>query len=160
MGFISDMHVRSHKKRKRWKIRNSSQENEAQSLEQVVSGKLDLLLFSHKSCPTLCDPQRLQHTRPPYLLRSPRVSPNSRPLSRWCHPTISSSVVPFSCLQSFPASGSFPVSQFFASSGQSIRVSSSILPVNIQDLFPLGFTGLISLLSKKLSRVFSPTPLF
>ena len=85
--------------------------------------------------------------------------PNSCPLSRWCHPTISSSVVPFSCPQSFPASGSFPMSQFFTSNGQSIGVSASasVLPINIQDWFPLGWTGWISLLSKGLSRVFSNT---
>ena len=91
---------------------------------------------------------------------TPGVHPNSRSLSRWCHPTISSSVVPFSSyLQSFPASGSFPMSLFFASGGQSIRVSASasILPMNIQDWFPLGLTSSISLLSKGLSRVFSNT---
>ena len=83
---------------------------------------------------------------------------NSCPLSRWCHPTISSSVVTFSsCLQSFPASGSFPVSQLFASGGQSTGASVSILPMNIQDWFPLGWTGWISLQSKGLSRVFSNT---
>ena len=80
--------------------------------------------------------------------------------SRWCHPTISSSVIPFSsCLQSFPASGSFPMSQFFASGGQSIgaSASASVLPMNIQDGFPLGWTGWISLQSIRLSRVFSNT---
>ena len=85
---------------------------------------------------------------------------NSCPLSRWCPPTISSSVIPFpSCLQSFPASGSFPVSQFFASGGPSIGVSASasVLPMNSQDLFPLGWTGWISLQSKGLSRLFSNT---
>ena len=85
---------------------------------------------------------------------------NSRPFSRWCHPTISSSVVPFSSwLQSFPASGSFPMSQFFASGGWSIGVSAlaSVLPMNIQDWFPLGVTGFISLESKGLSIVFSNT---
>ena len=99
----------------------------------------------------------LQHARPPCPSPTPRVYPNSCPLSRWCHPTISSSVVPFSCLQSFPASGFFPMSQFFASSGQSIGVSASIsvLPMNIQDWFPLGWTGWISLQSKGLSRIFS-----
>ena len=88
------------------------------------------------------------------------VYSNSCPLSWWCHPTISSSVVPFSsCLQSFPVSGSFPMSKFFASGGQSIGVSASasVLPVNIQDWFPLGWTGWISLLSKELSRVSSNT---
>ena len=89
----------------------------------------------------------------------PRVYSNSCPLSRWCHPTISSSVIPFSHLQSFPASGSFQMSQFFASSGQSIGVSASasVLPMNIQDWFPLGWTSLISLQSKGLSKVFSNT---
>ena len=85
---------------------------------------------------------------------------NSCLLSRWCHPTISSSAIPFSsCLQSFPPSGSFPVSQFFASGGQSIGVlaSTSVLPMNNQDWFPLGWTGWISLQSKGLSRVFSNT---
>ena len=91
---------------------------------------------------------------------APRVYSNSCPLSWWCHPTISSSIVPFSsCLQSFPASGSFPVSQFFSSGGQSIGVSASasVLPMNIHNWFPLGLTGLISLQSKGLSRVFSNT---
>ena len=76
----------------------------------------------------------------------------------WCHPTISSSAIPFSsCLQSFPASGSFPMSQFFPSGGQNIGASASVLPMNIQDWFPLGLTGLISLLSKGLSKIFSNT---
>ena len=89
-----------------------------------------------------------------------RSSPNSCPLSRWCHPAISSSAVPFSsCLQSFPASGSFQTSQFFASDSQRIGVSAStsVLPMNIQDWFPLGCTGWISLQFKGLSRVFSNT---
>ena len=91
---------------------------------------------------------------------SPRVHPNLCPLSRWCHPTISSSVVPFSsCPQSFPASGNFPVSQLFTSGGQRIGVSAStsVLPVNTPDWSPLGWTGWISLQSKGLSRVFSNT---
>ena len=95
----------------------------------------------------------LQHARPPCPSPTPGVYSNSCPLSRWCHPTISSSVIPFSsCLQSFPASG-----QFFASGGQSIRASASasVLPINIQDWFPLGWTGWISLQSKGLSKVFS-----
>ena len=90
----------------------------------------------------------------------PGVYPNSCPLSQWCHPTISSSVIPFSsCPQSLPASGSFQMSQFFASDGQRIGVSAStsVLPMNIQDWFPLGWTGLNSLQSKGLSRVFSNT---
>ena len=91
---------------------------------------------------------------------TPRVYSNSSPLGQWCHPTISSSVVPFSfCLQSFPASGSFPVSQLFASGGQStgVSVSALVLPMDIQDWFPVGVTSLISLQSKGLSRVFLNT---
>ena len=88
---------------------------------------------------------------------SPGVCSNSCPLSQWRHPTISSSVAPFSCLQSFPASESFPMSQLFTSGGQNIGASASILPMNIQGWFPLGLTGLISLLSKGLSKVFSNT---
>ena len=103
-------------------------------------------------------PHGLQHTRLPCPSPTPGACSNSRPLSWWCHPTISSSVVPFSsCPQSFPPSRSFLVSQFFASGGQSIGVSASasVLPMNIQDWFLLGWTSLISLLSKGLSRVFS-----
>ena len=90
---------------------------------------------------------------------TPEACANPCPLSRWCHPTIWSSVIPFSHLQSFPASGSFPVSQFFTSGGQSIGASASVsvLPMSIQDWFPLGLTGWISLQSKGLSRVFSNT---
>ena len=105
-------------------------------------------------------PHESQHTRPPFPSPIPRVYSNSCPLSRWCHPTISSSVIPFSsCPQSFPASGSFQMSQLFTSGGQSIGVSAStsVLPMNIQDLFPLGWTGWIFLQSKGLSRVFSNT---
>ena len=94
---------------------------------------------------------------------SPGVCLNSCPLSRWCHPTISSSVIPFpSCLQSFPASGFFPMSQLFVSGGQSIEASSSasVLPMNIQGWFPSGLTGLISLQYKELSRVFSRTTIW
>ena len=102
-------------------------------------------------------PHGLQHDRFPCPSPSPRACSNSRPSSQWCHSTISSSVNPFSsCLQSFPASGSFPKSQFFASGGQSIGVSASasVLPINIQDWFLLGLNGLI-LLSKGFSRDFS-----
>ena len=105
-------------------------------------------------------PHRLQHARLPCPSPTPRVYSNSCPLSQWCHSTISSSVIPLSsCLQSFPASGSFPMSQFFASGGQSIRASASasVLPMNIQDWFPLEWTDWISLQSKGLSRVFSNT---
>ena len=111
-----------------------------------------------QSCPTL-RPHGLQHGWPPCPSPTPRVYSNSCPMSQWCHPTISSSViVPFSsCLQSFPASGSFQMSQLFASGGQRIGVSASasVLLINIQDWFPLGWTGWISLQSKGLSRVFS-----
>ena len=105
-------------------------------------------------------PHGLQHTRPPCPSPTPRAYSNSCPLSRWYHPTISSSVIPFFfLLQSLPASGSFPMSQLFAWGGQSIGVSSSasVLPVNTQDWSPLGWTGWISLQSKGLSRVFSNT---
>ena len=112
------------------------------------------------SCVWLFVTPGLQHTRLPCPSPTPRAYSNSCPLSRWCHPTISSSVIPFSShLQSFPASGSFPMSQLFASCGQSIgaSASASVLPVNIQDWFPLRRTGWISLQSKGLSRVFSNT---
>ena len=105
-------------------------------------------------------PHGLQHARPPYPSPTRGVYPNSCPLSQWCPPTISPSVVTLSsCLQSFPASGFFPMSQFITSGGQSIGVSASalVLPVNIQDWFPSGWTSWISLLSKRLSRVFSNT---
>ena len=105
-------------------------------------------------------PHGLQHARPPCPSPTPEAYLNSCPLSQWCHLTISSSVVPFSShLQSFPASESFPMSQFFTSGGQSIGVSASTsaLPVNTQDWFPLGWTGWISLQSKGLSTVFSNT---
>ena len=104
-------------------------------------------------------PHELQHARPPCPSSIPGVHPNPCPLSRWCHPTISSSVIPFSCPQSFPPSGSFPMSQVFASGGQSTGVSdsTSVLPMNTQDWYPLGWTGWISLQFKELSRVFSNT---
>ena len=100
----------------------------------------------------------LQHARPPCPSPTPWICSNSFPWSQWCHPTISSSVTPFSSFpQSFPASGSFPMSWFFASGDQSIGASASVLPMNIQGWFPLGLTGLISLQSKGLSRVLSST---
>ena len=103
-------------------------------------------------------PRGLQHSRLPCLSPCPRVCSKSCPLSQWCHPTIWSSLAPFSsCPQSFPASGSFPVSQVFLSGGQRLRASASVLPMNVQDWFPLGWTSLISLQSKKVSRVFSST---
>ena len=105
-------------------------------------------------------PQGLQHAKPPCPSPTPGVYPHSCPLSRWCHPTISSPVIPFSsCLQSFPASGSFQMSQFFSLGGLSIGVSAStsVLPMNTQDWSPLGWTGWISLQSKGLSGVFNTT---
>ena len=114
--------------------------------------------FSHSVVSDSLWPHGLQHARPPCPSPTPGAYPNSHPLSRWCHPTISSSVVPFSsCLQSFPASWSFPMSRFFTSDGQRIgaSASASVLPVNIQDWFPLEWTDWISLQLKGLSRVFS-----
>ena len=103
-------------------------------------------------------PHRLQHTRPSCQSPTPRLYSNSCPLSWWCHPTILSSVIPFSsCLQSFQATGSFQMSLLFASGGQTISASTSVLPMNSQDWFPLGWTGWNSLKSKRLSRVFSNT---
>ena len=112
-----------------------------------------------QSCLTLW-PHKLQHARLPCPSPSPGTCSNSCPLIQWCHPTISSSVVPFSFrLQSFPASGSFLMSQLFAPGGQSIgaSASASVLPMNIQDWFPSGLTGLISLQSRELSKVFFNT---
>ena len=117
------------------------------------------------SCSVMSDsfrPHELQHTRPPCPSPTLGVYSNSWPSSQWCHPAISSFVVPFSsCPQSLPASGSFPMSQLFTSGGQSIGVSAStsVLPLHTQDWSPLGWTGWISLQSKGLSRVFS-TPQF
>ena len=119
-----------------------------------------LLWFNCSDVSNSLQSHGLQHARPPCPSPSPGTCSSSCPSSRWCHPTISSSVVPFSsCLQSFPASGSFPMSQFFTSGGQStgILASASVLPKNIQDWFPLGWTDWISLQSKALSRVFSNT---
>ena len=111
-----------------------------------------------KSCPTVCDPMDCSKPGFPVLHYLP-VCSNSCPLSQWSHPIISSSVIPFSCLQSFLASGSFPMSQLFTLGSQGIGVSASasVLPVNFQSWFPLGLTGLISLLSKGLSRIFFST---
>ena len=128
--------------------------------ELFEASGLSTTQFSHSVVSSSLRPHGLRHTRPSCPPPTPRVYSNSCPLSWWCHQTISSSVVPFSsCLHSFPASGSFPVNQLFASGGQSIGVSASasVLPVNIQDWFPLGWTGWISLLFKGLSRVFSNT---
>ena len=114
--------------------------------------------FNHSVVSDSLQPHEPQHARPLCPSATPGVYPNPCPLSRWCHLTISSSVIPFSsCLKSFPVSESFQMSQFFTSGGQSIgaSASASVLPVNIQDWFPLGWTGWISLQSKGLSRVCS-----
>ena len=121
-----------------------------------------IVLINQFSCSVVSDslrPRGLQHTRLPWSSPTPRAYSNSCPLSQWCHPAISSSVIPcFSHLQSFPASGSFPMSQFFVSGGQSngVSASASVLQM-IQDWFPSGWIGWISLQSMGLSRVFSNT---
>ena len=125
----------------------------------TASKKKISVQFSRSVMSDSLRPHELQHARPPCPSPTAGVHPNPCPLSRWCHPTISSSVIPFSCPQSFPASGSFQMSQLFASCGQNIGVSAStsVLPMNAQDWSPLGWTGWISLQSKGPSRVFSNT---
>ena len=130
----------------------------------VLTGVLGFssVQFSRSVVSDSLRPHELQHARPPCPSPPPGVYSNSCPLSQWYHPTISSSVIPFSSrLQSFPASGSFPMNQFFASGGQSVgataSASASVLPMNTQDWSPLGWTGWISLQFKGLSRVFSNT---
>ena len=151
-------------KRSLWSINNVTQfanlSQETVSLTNDLKYNFESVQFSPSVLSDSLWPHGLQHTRPPCPSPTPGVYSNSCPSSRWCRPTISSSVVPFSsCFQSFPASGSFPMSRFFVSGGQSIGVSTSawVLPMNIQDWFPLGLTGWISLQSKGLSRVFSNT---
>ena len=123
-----------------------------------INPSLATLLFGCSVGSNSLWPHGLRQDRLPCPSLSPRVCSNSSSWSRWSHPTILSSVAPFSsCAQSFLASGPFPMSQFFASGGQSIGASASVLPMNIQGWFPLGWTGLIPLLSKGLSRVFSNT---
>ena len=117
--------------------------------EEIVFPSINVQ-FSHSVMSDSLQPYERQHTRPPCPSPTPGVHSNPHPLSQWCHPTISSSVIPFSsCPQSFPASGSFQMSQLFASSSQSIGVSAStwVLPMNTQDWSPLGWTGWISLQS-------------
>ena len=131
----------------------------AQTTTQLYSSHIlaRSVQFSHSVMSDFLWPHELQHARPPCPSPTPRVYSYSCPLSSWCHPTISSSGIPFSsCLQSFPVSGSFPMSQFFTSGGQSIGVlaSASVLPMNIQGWFTWRWTGWISLLFKDLSRVF------
>ena len=125
-----------------------------------LSNISEFIQFSCSVVSNSLRPHELQHARPPCPSPTPGVHSNPCLLSRWWHPTISSYIVPFSsCPQSFPASGSFPMSQLFASWGQStgVSASASVLPMNTQDWFPLGWTGWISLQSKGLSRVFSHT---
>ena len=141
------------------KVRNSDSANPHSNAGETCPNGLCYCSVT-KTCLVLCRPHGLQHTRLPCPSVSPGVCANSCPLSQWCHPTISSSVTPFSsCLQSFPVSGFFQMSQSFTSDGQSTgaSASASVLPMNIQDWSPLGWTGWISLLSKGLSRVFSNT---
>ena len=137
-----------------------------QTLTQYITAEckncLSSVQFSHSVVSDSLWPHEPQHASPLCPPPTPGTHPNPCPLSQWCHPTISSSIVPFSsCLQFFPASGSFQMSQFFASGGQSkgVSASASVLPMNIQDWFPLEFTGWISLQSKGLSRS-SPAPQF
>ena len=130
--------------------------------EYLARGKYYVVVvsqFSHSVVSNSWWPHGLQHSRLPCSSPTPGVCSNSCPSSQWCHPTISSSVVPFSCFQSIPASGSFQMSPFFASGCQSVGISASasVLPMNIQDWFPLGWTDWIPLQSKGLSRVFSNT---
>ena len=142
----------------------SSKENAAPSDVYWAFAQLQMIIliiqFSRSVVSDSLLPHGLQYARSFYSSPTPGVYANSCPLSRWCYPTISSSIDPFSShFQSCPASGSFHMSQFFASGGQSIGVSASVsvLPVNVQDWFPLGWTGWISLQFKGLSRVFSNT---
>ena len=137
-----------------WIIKWSEQNRNKQNIDKWS------VQFSRSVVSNSLRPYKLQHARPPCPSPTPGVYPNSCPLSQWCHPTISSSVIPFSsCPQSVPASGSFQMSQLFASGGQSIGVSAStsVLPMNTQDWSPSGWTGWISLQSKGLSGVFSNT---
>ena len=113
--------------------------------------------FSRSVVSGSLQPHKSQHARPPCPSPSPKVCPHSCPLHQWCHPAISSSDILFSCPQSFPVSQTFPMSQLFALGGQRIGASVSVLPKNIQHWFSLGWTGLISLQSKELPRVFSNT---
>ena len=143
------------------KIHRSQSPVESCSFNQPFTNiYINSVQFSGSVMSDSLQPHGLQLARPPCPSPTPWVHSNSCLLSRWCHPTISSSVVPFSsCLQSFPASGSFPTSQFFASGGQSIGVSAStsFLPMNTQDWSPFEWTGWISLQSRGLSRVFCNT---
>ena len=144
----------------RWRNWDTGRWKKLPTVTPLVGCRTSSVQFSRSVLSDSLQPHGLQHARPPCPSPTPRVYSNSCPLSWWCHPTISSSVIPFSsCLQSFPASGSFQMSQLFTSGGESIGVSAStsVLPMNTQDYSPLGWTGWISLQSKGLSRVFSNT---
>ena len=162
---MADLWVRSFQKVKNLQeSRKASQRWNADRWRKIRKTKnlrnLSLVQFSRSVVSDSFRPHGLQHARLPCPSPTPGVYSNSCPLHWWCHPTISSSVVPFSShLQSFPASRSFPMSQFFASGSQRIGVSApaSVVPMNIQDWFPLGLTSLIFLQSNGLSRVFSNT---
>ena len=134
---------------------------EEKSMPSLRASKtLSSVQFSRSVVSDSSRPHESQHARPPCPSPTPRVHSNSCPSSQWCHPAISSSVIPFSsCPQSLPASESFPMSQLFASGGQSIgaSASASVFPMNTQDWSPLRWTGWISLQSKGLARVFSST---
>ena len=141
-------------------VEQQQQKSQTQKNMHCLMLLISSVQFSHSVASDSLRPHEPQQTRPPCPSPTPGVYPNSCPSSWWCHPAISSSVVTFSsCPQSFPASGSFPMSQLFVSGGQSIGVSAStsVLPMNTQDWSPLGWTGWISLQSKELSRVFSNT---
>ena len=145
-----------------WDYKSTTRNNYKKHMRSKQHAKQSISHSVQFSCSVVSNslwPHELQHAKPPCPSPTPGVHPNPCPLSCWCHPTISSSVIPFSCLQSFPASGSFQMSQVLASGGQSIGVSAStsVLPMNTQDWSPLGWTGWISLQSKGLSRVFSNT---
>ena len=148
-----------HRKLKK-KKKQQQQQQKGTRVKELLSKLNRIYLFSCSVMPDSLWPHGLQHNRLPCLSPTLGACSNSCPSSWWCHPTISFSVIPFSpCLHSFPASGSFQMSQFFTSDGQSIGVSASalVLPMNIQDWFPLALTGWISLQSRGLSRVFSNT---
>ena len=139
---------------------SENKERDHASSPLLLPSQFSSVQFSHSVMSNSLQPHELQHARPPCPSPTSRVHSNPCPLSQWCHPAISSSVFPFSsCPQSFPAYGSFPMSQLFASGGQSIGVlaSTSVLPMNTQDWSPLGWTDWISLQSKGLSRVFCNT---
>ena len=158
--------AKRHWRASRWKVKVESEKAalklNIQKTKIIASGLIQFssVQFSRSVVSDSLWPHESQHARPPCPSPTPGVYTNSCPSSRWYHPAISSSVVPFSsCPQPFPASGSFPVSQLFTSGGQSagVSASASVLPMNTQDWSPLGWTGWISLQSKRLSRVFSNT---